>query len=119
MPTNIDYNVPWLVIPESWKRQPPEPLSEPATEKQKREPVKWRPMTDLEIEAAKELGRCRLPPATSIKRLAGHLAVQAQQQDPKITDKQAVYLWKFCWTYRRQIASAAVAKEAKRRRKVP
>lgn len=110
----INYNRCWLRCPASWT-EPSVPKAEPA-DKPKREPAKWRPMTDLEIEAATQLGRCRLPPATSTKRLCRHMAAQAQADEPKITDKQAEYLWKFCWTYRRQIASAAVVKEAKQRR---
>jgi hypothetical protein len=74
-------------------------------------------MTDLEIEAAKALGCCRLPPRTSTKRLSGHMVEQALRDEPQITDRQAEYLWRFCWTYRRQIASAAVVREAKRRSK--
>ena len=117
MPTNIDRDVPWLIIPESWKQPPAPQATEPPAEKPKREPARWRPMTDLEIEAAKALGRCRLPPATSTKRLALHMAAQAAKDEPQITDRQAEYLWRFCWTYRRQIASAAVVREAKRRSK--
>ena len=114
--TNIDYNVPWLIIPESWKH-PKAKSDKPSAAPTKREPAKWRAMTDLEVEAATQLGRCTLPPATGTKRLARHMAAQAAADDPQITDKQAEYLWKFCWTYRRQIASTAVLKEATRRNK--
>jgi hypothetical protein len=74
-------------------------------------------MTDLEKEAATQLGLCRLPPATSTKRLARSMAMQAEMNEPKITDRQAEYLWQFCWKFRRQIASEAVVREAKRRNK--
>lgn len=74
-------------------------------------------MTALEKLAAEQLGGCRLPPGTATKRLARSLAAQAAAEEPKITDKQAVYLWKFCWTFRRQISSPAVRREAKQQRK--
>jgi len=115
--TNLDYDVPWLIIPESWKH-PKAKAGKPSASRTKREPAKWRAMTDLEIEAATQLGQCRMPPATGAKRLARHMAAQAKANDPKITDKQAEYLWKFCWRYRRQISSATVAREAKRQRKL-
>ena len=104
----------WLVIPESWIEKPVEHSQPAADSPRKREPAIWRAMTDLEIEAATQLWRCSLPPATSTKRLARHMAAQAEADDPKITDKQAVFLWRFCWRFRRQIASAAVHAEAKK-----
>lgn len=86
------------------------PLVKP--EKPKRAPAEWRPMTDLEKRAAKALVTCRLPPATSTKRIAGHLYGQACLSEPRITDKQARYLWQFCWTFRRQIADRGVKQKA-------
>lgn len=105
----------------NWKT-PAESLPAASTETQqqtrpkaKREPAAWRPMTDMERRAAISLGLCRLPPVSGTKRMAGNMADQAREDEPQITDKQAFYLWRFVWTYRRQIADIDVKAEAQRR----
>lgn len=124
MPGNIDLFPSWLIPPTSWitpskpapSADPHEKADEAPRPVGKREPVVWRPMTDLEQRAALALGRCRLPPASGTKRLAGHIAEQAQRPEPVITDKQAVYLWQFCHRFRRQISDRNVLQEAKRQK---
>lgn len=96
------------------EQQPASGGSSPA--KAKQEPAAWRPMTPLELLAARALGFCYLPPASSTKRMVRHLVSQANESEPRITDKQAVYLWKFAWTYRRQIRDGVVLLEAAKRR---
>lgn len=106
----------WIDWPAA-NREPaatPPPPTPPAT-KPKRKPAVWRPMTGLELRAALELGHCRLPVASSTKRIARNLAAQAEASEPRITDKQAPLLWKFCWKFRRQIRDQAVVREATRR----
>ena len=92
------------------------PAVAPPQQRPKREPPAWRPMRDLERRAALELGRCRLPPRSCTKRMVGNLVSQSHLDEPRITDKQAVYLWRFAWTYRRQIRDADVKEVAKQRR---
>jgi hypothetical protein len=124
VPGNINPLPSWLIPPASWIAPPKSAPSADPTGKAaiapkpvgKREPVKWRPMTALEQRAAAGLGHCRLPPGTSTKRLARHLAEQAQRPEPVITDKQSVFLWQFCYTFRRQIYDRAVTREAHRQK---
>lgn len=104
-------SVPQCFLPPSTVAQA---TDEPA--KHKREPAVWRPMTAMEQWAAIALGQCRLPPASSTKRLAYGMYDQARLEEPRITDKQAVFLWQFCWTFRRQISDADVKEIAKQRR---
>ena len=44
------------------------------------------------------------------------MADQARLPEPRITDKQAVFLWQFAWTFRRQIDDPDVKEIAKQRR---
>jgi len=84
--------------------------------KPKREKPAWRAMTDLERAACLALspGNVSYLPGSVPKRIGRNLAAQASEDEPRITDKQAVMLWRQAWTYRRQIADAAVLREAKR-----
>lgn len=87
--------------------------------KPKREKPVWRPMTGLERAACLALspGNVSYLPGSVPKRIGRDLAAQAAADEPQITDKQAVMLWRQCWTYRRQIADAAVLSEARRQHK--
>lgn len=85
----------------------------------------WRDMTPLEQRAVLALAACRFAPATTVKRFARTMLYQydhAQTKSeaawpfPKITDRQAALLWKYCHHYRKQIGSGSVvAIEAQRR----
>ena len=108
----------WLQRPLAWHQTPASVPIQPETAapKPKREPAVWRPMTAIERRAAIALGKCRLPPASSTKRMCYQMADQARLSEPRITDKQAAFLWQFAWTFRRQIDDADVREIAKQRR---
>lgn len=76
--------------------------AEPAP-RQSRQPVVWRPMTDRERRAARAFNHVTFLPGTSVKRIARTLLAQAEQDEPRITDKQAAVMWKIVWKFRRQI----------------
>lgn len=109
VPFWLQFKTPPVETPKS--SDPAEPKSKP-----KREPAQWRQMTELERRACRALGRCSLPPRTATKRLCLSMANQAELEEPKITDKQAVYLWSFVWTYRRQIKDPDLLNIAKQKK---
>lgn len=74
----------------------------------------WRPMTEDERRAIQALRGVTFPVASPPKRLARHLLGQAAADEPKITDKQAAYLWRVVHTFRRQIHRDVVALAPKR-----
>jgi hypothetical protein len=60
-------------------------------------------MTDRERRAARAFNHVTFLPGTSVKRIARTLLAQAEQDEPRITDKQAAVMWKIVWKFRRQI----------------
>jgi hypothetical protein len=99
----------------------------------------FRPMTPLEIQAARALGACRFTPGSSTKRIARTIAAQvvyacercgkprrgwdglhSEQCEcgarcvwaGRITEKQAAVLWRLCHSYRRQITDERVLEHA-------
>lgn len=71
----------------------------------KREPAKWRPMTDQERAAALAIkpGKVRYPVASPPKALARRLAAQAAAASPVITNRQAAAMWRLVHRFRRQL----------------
>lgn len=65
-------------------------------------------MTPLERRAAFALGRCSFPIASWSKRFGRALHQQASQVDPRISERQAVALWRNVYTYRRQISDPEI-----------
>lgn len=76
----------------------------------------WRQMTVLEHSAALALRGCRFPVASPPKRFARNLGEQCSRME--ITDKQSDVLWRYCWTFRRQIADPLVLAEARNRKEL-
>ncbi len=74
-------------------------------------PAAYRPMSIAEQLLARALGRCTLPPASFTKRFARDLARQADQPEPKITEKQLATLFRFARRFRRQIRADSMAPE--------
>lgn len=67
-------------------------------------------MIPAEFDAVIYLSRASLRPATSGKRFVRETAAAlAQNTDYKITERQALYLWKLVYLYRRQLPPALVA----------
>ena len=80
--------------------------------------TKWRDASDLERSAMAALTRCRFSPATPVKRFARSMGAQLADLDivPRITNRQSILLWSYCWHFRRQIDDEKVNAEAAARK---
>ncbi len=58
-------------------------------------------MTPIERAATKALARCRFQPGIMTKRFAYDMA--AKPDDYELTPRQEAFLWRACWTFRRQL----------------
>jgi hypothetical protein len=96
--------------------EPADPLGEALPVGQAATPPSWRDMTALECRAALCLGRCAFAPATGAKRFARTVSAQVRRQafglEGEITDRQAAYMWRLLWTYRRSVDDPEILREA-------
>lgn len=70
-------------------------------------------MTATEIAAARALVRCTFLPGLPPKRFVRQMATAATNApETPLTERQAAYLWRLVWSYRRQLGDAWAEKAA-------
>jgi hypothetical protein len=73
--------------------------------------TRYRPMTPDEISMARAVSPTRVTyvPATGTKRFAHCIAMEAEEPQPQITERQAQYLRDLVLRFRRQLPAEIVA----------
>lgn len=89
-------------------------LSQHTHPKGETEPLERTPMTALEQDAARALGKCTYLPGSFEKRFARDMASHASSESPQITERQRAWLWKQVYRYRKQIKDKDLIEQAAR-----
>ncbi len=58
-------------------------------------------MTPIERAATRALAKCKFQPGIMTKKFAMDMAARAD--DYELTPRQEAFLWRACWTFRRQL----------------
>jgi len=74
-------------------------------------------LSSIDIAAVHQLRGCRLRPGSWPKRFARTIAEQVDAGNCLVTMKQLYWLWKLCYTFRRQIHGETLEEAIRRHTK--